>query len=67
MHAQAIKDVAEGRPFRPFTIRLSSGAEYTFAEPRNFGAPKNYREIFYFGDSDWVSIDIDNVVEVTRK
>jgi hypothetical protein len=67
MDAQAIKDVAEGRPFRPFIIRLRNGAEYTFSEAKNFGAPEDFREVFCLGKSDWVLIDLENIVEVSRK
>ena len=66
MNATAIKDVAERQPFRPFTLRLNNGAQYAFSESRNFGAPKNYREIFFFGDSEWVLIDTESIVEIIR-
>jgi hypothetical protein len=67
MNATALKEVPEGRPFRPFTLRLNNGAQYTFTEPRNFGAPGNYREIFFFGDSEWVLIDTESIADITRK
>lgn len=66
MNATAIKEVAERQPFRPFKLRLNNGAEYSFTESRNFGAPGDYREIFYFGDSEWVLIDTESVVELIR-
>jgi hypothetical protein len=67
MNATALKEVAEGQPFRPFTVRLNNGAEYTFSEPRNFGAPEDYREIFYFGRSEWVLIDPESITEIIRQ
>lgn len=67
MTATALKEVAEGRPFRPFTVRLNNGAEYTFSEPRNFDAPENYREFFFFGKSEWVLIDLDSIAEIIRR
>ena len=67
MNAVAIKEVAEGRPFRPFTIRLNNGAEYTFREPRDFGAPRDYREIVFFGDTELVLIDPDSIAEIVRR
>jgi hypothetical protein len=66
MNVTAIKEIAEGLPFRPFTLRLNNGAKYTFNEPRNFGAPKDYREIFFFGDSEWVLIDTESIAEIIR-
>ena len=62
-----IKEVAERQPFRPFTVRLSNGAEYAFTEPRQFGAPKNFRIIVFFGDSEAVRIDTDSIVEVIEQ
>jgi len=67
MNATAIKEVAERQPFRPFTVRLNDGTEYTFREPRDFGAPRNYREIFYFGKSEWVLIDRESIAEIVRQ
>jgi hypothetical protein len=67
MNAAAIKEVAERQPFRPFAVRLNNGVQYTFNEPRNFGAPRDYREIFYFGETDWVLIDLESITEVIRR
>ncbi|MBI4659104.1 MAG: hypothetical protein HY735_09690 [Verrucomicrobia bacterium] len=67
MKAADIKDIAERRPFRPFSVRLNNGAQYTFSEPRNFAAPKDYRVIFYFGDSDWTMLDLDSIAEVIQQ
>jgi len=67
MKVADIRDVAERQPFRPFTVRLNNGAKYTFKGPRNFGAPRNYRVIFYFGDTEWVLIDADSIAEVIQK
>ncbi|MBI4662566.1 MAG: hypothetical protein HY735_27445 [Verrucomicrobia bacterium] len=67
MNATALKEVAERKPFRPFAVRLNNGVQYTFSEPRNFGAPKDYREIFYFGESEWVLIDLDSIAEIIRQ
>jgi hypothetical protein len=67
MKATALKEVAERKPFRPFAVRLNNGARYSFTESRNFGAPKNYREIFFFGDSEWVLIDSESIAEIIRE
>lgn len=64
MKVADIKKVAERQPFRPFSVRLSNGARYTFQEPRNLGAPRDYHVIFYFGDTEWVLIDTENIVEI---
>ena len=48
-------------------MRLNNGTQYTFSEPRNFGAPKDFREIFYFGDSEWVLIDLESITEIIRR
>ena len=67
MNATAVKEFVERRPFRPFAVRLSNGQEYTFKEPRDFGAPRRCREIFYFDDSGgWVLIDAENITEIVE-
>jgi hypothetical protein len=67
MNASAIRETAEQQPFRPFAVRLNRGAEYTFREPRDFGAPKDYREIFFFGESGFVLIDTESIAEILRR
>lgn len=67
MNATAIKETVEREPFRPFAVRLNNGAQYMFREPRDFGAPKDYREVFFFGDSGFVLIDSDRIVEIIRQ
>ena len=38
MQVADLKEVVEREPFRPFTVRLNNGAQYTFKTPRNIGA-----------------------------
>jgi hypothetical protein len=64
MDAMALKEAAERQPFRPFAIRLNNGTQYTFREARDFGAPKDYREIFCFGESGFVLIDSESIAEI---
>ena len=52
MEASEIKRVAERQPFRPFGIRLTNGAEYVFTQPRDLGAAKSFRTIFFVGGDD---------------
>jgi hypothetical protein len=35
--------------------------------PKEFGAPRDYHIIFFFGESDAVRIDTENVVEIFAK
>ena len=67
MNATALKEAAERQPFRPFAVRLNNGTQYTFREPRDLGAPKDYREIFYFGESGFVLIDSESIAEIIRQ
>ncbi len=65
MEVEDIKGLVERQPFRPFGVRLSNGAQYTFKEPRDIGAPKDYRLIIYFGEKgELVFIETDSIVEV---
>ncbi len=67
MNAMAIKEAAERQPFQPFAVRLTNGVQYTFHQARDLGAPKDYREIFFFGDSGFVLIDTENIAEIIRQ
>ena len=67
MKVEEIKNFAQRQPFRPFAVRLSNGAQYTFNESRNLGAPQDYHVIFFFGEKEWVLIDTKNIVEVIER
>jgi len=64
MKIDALRHMTERVPFRPFTVRISNGAQYAFREPREFGAPRDLHVICYFGDTHFVLIDPDQIVEV---
>jgi hypothetical protein len=64
MKTAELKRVAQRRPFRPFGVRLSNGARYFFSESRQFGAPKDFHVIFFFGQKDWALINTENIVEI---
>lgn len=67
MNTTAIKEIAERKPFQPFTLRLNNGAQYTFNDARDFGAPRDYRDIIFFGESGFVLIDPESVTEIIRQ
>src|SRR5437773_5362822 len=67
MKVAEIKDLVERRPFRPFAVRLNSGAQYTFKDSRDVGAPKDYRLLIYFGKSEAVRIDTDSITEIFER
>jgi hypothetical protein len=64
VNIEAFKVVAGRDPFRPFSIRLSDGAQYSFRDQREFGAPRDFHVICYFGENTVVLIDPDQIVEV---
>ena len=68
MQATQIKSRVERTPFRPFSIRLTNGAEYEFREARDFGAPRDFHVIIYFGadtdESGYVEIDPEKITEI---
>ena len=66
MKVADIKDVAERQPFRPFSVRLNNGAQYTFNSPRELGATQEYNMIFFFGKTTGARIDSDSVVEIIK-
>jgi hypothetical protein len=67
MKESEIKSLVERQPFRPFAVRLSNGAQHTFNEAREFGAPKDYHMIFFFGESEAVRIDTENIVDIFER
>ncbi|HEU0039852.1 MAG TPA: hypothetical protein VFR76_11315 [Verrucomicrobiae bacterium] len=67
MKVREIKELVERRPFRPFAVRLNNGARYTFREPRDVGAPRDYRLIIYFGANEAVRIDSDSIAEIIER
>ena len=67
MNFNEIKNLVERQPFRPFGVRLSNGAQYSFNDPREFGAPRDFHIIFFFGQTDAVRIDTENIVEIFEK
>lgn len=67
MKVRGIKDLVERKPFRPFAVRLNNGARYTFKEPRDFGAPRDYHFIIHFGADEAVRIDTDSITEIIER
>ncbi len=67
MKVEDIKSLVEREPFRPFTLRLNNGVQYTISKPRNIGAPEDYHMVFFFGPSEAVRIDTDSVVEIIEQ
>ncbi len=67
MKVAEIKSLAERRPFRPFSVRLTNGAKYTFKDAKDFGAPKDYHVVVHFGESELVLIDTDTIAEIIQR
>lgn len=64
MKTAELRRIAQRRPSRPFAVCLSKGARYIFNDARNFGAPKDFHVIVFFGQKDIVVIDTENIVKV---
>lgn len=65
MQTADLKELLERDPFRPFSLRLNNGAQYSFKTPRDLGATKDYHMIFFFADTGGAArIDSDSVVEI---
>ncbi len=67
MQVADIKDLIQRDPFRPFSVRLTNGAEYEFLNRDDLGSPKDCHMIFHFGESQAVRIDTSSIVEVVEK
>jgi hypothetical protein len=59
-----IRQVAEREPWRPFSVRLGNGTQYDFRVPRDFGAPRDYHVIHWFGETEVVLIAPETITEV---
>ena len=70
MEINQIKARMKRDPFRPFGIRLVNGAVYEFRERRDFGAPRDFHTLFYFGPGSinggagYFEIDPDKISEI---
>ena len=65
MNKPELENVIEREPFRPFKLRLSNGALYSFNERRDLGAPRKLSHtVVYFGETSFALIDIDHIVEI---
>ena len=68
MPVEIIRDVVLREPFRPFTLRLSNGAEYSFNAPRDLGASKGLGTIIHFGEGEHLTLlDRENIVEIVTQ
>jgi hypothetical protein len=67
MQASDFKDSIQRSPFRPFSIRLTNGAEYSFEHRDDLGATKDCHMLFHFGENQAVRIDASSIVEVVEK
>ena len=67
MKFSEMKNLVERQPFRPFAVRLSNGAQYSFNDAKEFGAPRDFHIIFFFGETEAVRIDTENIVEIFEK
>ena len=65
--AEEIKSFVERQPFRHFAVRLNNGVQYTFSEPGNIGAPKDYHVFIFFGESECVLNDTESVAEIIAR
>jgi len=65
MQAVELKQLVKGRPFRPFSVRLNNGAQYTFSDETKVGAPEDFHIIVYFGKNEAVLINTESIVDVT--
>ena len=68
MQVSKLKEIVGRELFRPFSIRLSNGAQYAFNEPRELGATQDFVMLFYFSPGGGaVRIDTENIVEVFKR
>lgn len=65
MRVTDIQEIIERDPFRPFTVRLNNGAQYSFNTRREIGATQDYGMVFHFHEGGGAArIDTDSIVEI---
>ena len=52
MSIDGIKEVLHQQPFRPFSIRMTSGKEYKVEHPDFIGASRTYRRLYVATDEE---------------
>ncbi|HMO64775.1 MAG TPA: hypothetical protein PKE47_06070 [Verrucomicrobiota bacterium] len=65
LKATELKRCLRRPPFRPFTIRVSSGAQYRVDEPGRVGGNEKVRHWFAEDDpGEWAGIDVGSITEI---
>ena len=66
MSTDGIKEVVKKQPFRPFVIRMTSGATFEINHPEFFAVSPSYRRMYVVMDEEHTEIIDTLLVESVR-
>jgi hypothetical protein len=64
MKTTDLRKLINRNPFRPFAVRIASGAVYKFTDREDVGATKDGSLIFHFGSDDWTEIETKSITQI---
>jgi hypothetical protein len=64
MKTDTLATLRDRKPFRPFALRVNSGAIYEFNQPQQFGATGNLQLIVHFTETKCTTIDAESITEI---
>ena len=66
MSTEGIKEVVQKQPFRPFVIKMTSGATFEINHPEFFAVSPSHRRIYLFVDDEHSEIIDTLLIESVR-
>ena len=66
MSSEGVKEIATKQPFRPFVIKMTSGATFEVNHPEFFAVSPSYRRMYIVIDEDHTEVVDTLMVESVR-
>ncbi|MHC1765414.1 MAG: hypothetical protein AB9869_14120 [Verrucomicrobiia bacterium] len=66
LSTEGIKEVVRKQPFRPFVIKMTSGATFQVDHPEFFAVSPSYRRIYLFLDDEHSEVIDTLLIESVR-
>jgi hypothetical protein len=66
MSSEGIKDIARKQPFRPFVVKMTSGATFEVNHPEFFAVSPSYRRMYIVIDEEHTEVVDTLMVESVR-
>ena len=66
MSSEAVKEIARKQPFRPFVVKMTSGATFEVNHPEFFAVSPSYRRMYIVIDEEHTEVVDTLMVESVR-